>query len=68
MEVNPLSNSQNVTVQRNDVDVDVDVEEFFLFNFTKKTNGFCCHTNAYFWIKSTKLAPFTNCSSPFCES
>ena len=25
MEVNPLSNSQNVTVQRNDVDVDVDV-------------------------------------------
>ena len=66
MEVNPLSNSQNVTVQRNDVDVDV--EEFFLLTLLKKTNGFCCHTNAYFGIKSTKLAPFTNCSSPFCES
>ena len=38
----------------------------FLLNFTKsKTNGFCWHTNAQFWIKSTKLAPFTNCSSPF---
>ena len=41
----------------------------FLFNFTKTiTNGFCWHTNAQFLIKSTKLAPFTNCSTPFCES
>ena len=41
----------------------------FLFNYTKtKTSDFCWHTNAQFWIKSTKLAPFTNCSSPFCES
>ena len=41
----------------------------FLFNFTKtKTNGFCWHTNGQFWIKITNLAPFTNCSSPFCES
>ena len=57
MEVIPLSNSHNVTVQRNDVDVDVDVEEFFLFNFTKKNKWLLLPYKCVFWDKKHEIGP-----------